>query len=164
MLARDAIRPSAPLVSPNGPTICRRRVFGGPSARPGAGTGGRITIAAPLAIISNGGSILALGERRGANVVIQSRFFISSSDRVNTVAVDGEFLLDAGVDDVSSGTVSRDLSVLDASKVLQGQCPVARATGQVSQLITRPVGPYAREPAAGPLQSGERPPGDGGCP
>ena len=109
----------------------------------GAGTGGRISIAAPRAVISNGGSILALGELRGANVVIQSRYFISSTDRANTVDVAGEFKLVTGAYDVSSGTVSRDLSVLDASKVLRGQCPAARSTGQVSQLISRPVGPYA---------------------
>ena len=111
----------------------------------GAGTGGQITIANPLAIISNGGSILALGQQRGAQVRISSRFFINSSDRVNTVEVDGDFRLQTGLYDVSSGTVSRDLSVLDASKVLQGQCPVARSTGLVSQLITRPVGPYVRD-------------------
>jgi filamentous hemagglutinin family protein len=118
----------------------------------GAGTGGRITISSPLAIVSNGGSILALGERRGANVAIESRYLINSSDRTNIVAVDGEFRLVAGVYDVSAGTVNRDLSVLDASKVLRGQCPVARATGQVSQLITRQVGPYVREPVSAPLR------------
>lgn len=134
----------------------------------GSTTGGRIVIASPLAVISNGGSILALGERRGANVSIQSRYFINSSDRINTVAVDGEFQLVAGVYDVSAGTVARDLSVIDASKVLRGQCPAVRATGQVSQLVSRPVGPYVRDPAfdvlAAPrvIDSG-RPPG-GGCP
>jgi filamentous hemagglutinin family protein len=113
----------------------------------GVGTGGRITIASPLAIASNGGSILALGQQRGANVAIRAKYFINSSDRLNTVAVDGEFHLVAGLYDVSAGTVSRDLSVLDASKVLRGQCPVARATGQVSQLVTRQVGPYVLEPS-----------------
>jgi hypothetical protein len=113
----------------------------------GVGTGGRITIASPLAIASNGGSILALGQQRGANVAIRAKYFINSSDRLNTVAVDGEFHLVAGLYDVSAGTVSRDLSVLDASKVLRGQCPVARATGQVSQLVTRQVGPYILEPS-----------------
>ena len=115
----------------------------------GPGTGGRITINDPLAIISKGGSILALGERQGANVAIQTGFFINASDRVNTVAVDGNLALEGGVEDVSGGTVERDLSVLDASRVLRGQCPVARATGQVSQLITRQVGPHAAEPAPG---------------
>ena len=130
----------------------------------GAGTGGEITISDPLAIISNGGSILALGERRGANVVISSRYFISSTDARNTVAVDGEFTLVTGAYDVSSGTVIRDLSVLDASKVLRGQCPVARSTGVLSQLITRPVGPYVREPAFEPLQrTPAAPPPAGAC-
>ena len=126
-------------------TLEGARVPGSIETSSGRDTGGRITIAAPLAIVSNGGSILALGDRQGANVVIQTRFFINSFDRVNTVAVDGEFLLEAGVDDVSSGTVNRDLSVLDASQVLRGQCPVARSTGQVSQLVVRQTGPYAPE-------------------
>ncbi len=118
----------------------------------GSGTGGRITIGAPLAIVSNGGSILALGELRGANVAIQTQYFINSADRINTVAVDGAFRLVATTNDVSSGTVTRDLSVLDASKILRGQCPVTRSTGVVSQLVTRPVGPYVREPAFEVLQ------------
>lgn len=110
----------------------------------GPGTGGRIDIADAFAIISNGGAILALGERGGANVGIRTRYFISSSDRTNRVAVDGSFLLEAAAYDVSSGTVTRDLSVLDASGVLRGQCASARATGAVSQLVVRPVGPYGR--------------------
>jgi filamentous hemagglutinin family protein len=113
----------------------------------GPGTGGRITISSPLAIVSNGGSLLALGQLRGANAVIQSRYFINSTDRLNTVSVDGELLLQTGVYDVSSGTTTRELSVLDASKVLRGQCPSARAAGVVSQLVSRPVGPYVREAA-----------------
>lgn len=129
----------------------------------GAGTGGRIVITSPRAIISNGGAILALGEQRGANVVIESRYFINSADRANVVAVDGEFVLAAGLYDVSSGTVNRNLSVVDASKVLRGQCPSVRSTGEVSQLITRPVGPYAREPASIPAPPAA-PVGEGGCP
>ena len=117
----------------------------------GPGTGGRITISDPLAIISNGGLIQALGQQRGANVLIQSRYFINSTDRLNDVDVAGEIQIQTGLYDVSSGVVSRELSVLDASKVLRGQCPATRASGAVSQLITRPVGPYAREPAADPL-------------
>ncbi len=111
----------------------------------GAGTGGRIVIGTPLAVVLNGGSISALGQQRGANVLIQSTYFVDSVDRPNTVAVDGEFRIVAGLYDLSSGAVSRDLSVLDASKVMRGQCPAARSTGEVSQLITRPVGPYARD-------------------
>ncbi len=131
----------------------------------GAGTGGKITIADPLAIISNGGSIQALGQQRGANVVIQSRYFINSTDRANTVEVDGDIQLQTGLYDVSSGTVSRDLSVLDASRVLRGQCPAARSTGAVSQLITRPVGPYVREPGGSPTPApGARTAGPGACP
>ncbi|WP_337187624.1 filamentous hemagglutinin N-terminal domain-containing protein [Phenylobacterium sp.] len=130
----------------------------------GSATGGRITISDPLAIISNGGSILALGELRGANVTIQSRYFVNSSDRVNTVAVDGDFRLETGLYDISSGVVSRDLSVLDASRVLRGQCPAARSTGAVSQLITRPVGPYVREVAPEGLRAPDARTPDAGAP
>lgn len=131
----------------------------------GAGTGGKITVSDPLAIISNGGSIQALGQLRGANVTIQSRYFINSTDRANTVEVDGDIRLQTGLYDVSSGTVSRDLSVLDASKVLRGQCPAARSTGAVSQLITRPVGPYVRDVgASAPASPGPRAAGPGSCP
>lgn len=119
----------------------------------GPGTGGRITIAAPRAIVSNGGSILALGERGGANVRIQTRFFISSADRPNLVAVNGSFLLDAQVGDVSRGTVERDLSVIDASGVLRGQCAAVRETGRVSQLVVRSVGPYAQPPLPDELRT-----------
>ena len=130
----------------------------------GRGTGGMITLVDPFAIISNGGAILALGQQRGANVQISSRYFINSSDRTNVVDVDGEFELQTGLYDVSSGTVSRDLSVLDASKVLQGQCPVARSTGVVSQLITRPVGPYVRDAGFGAPQPRAGTANLGACP
>lgn len=120
----------------------------------GPGTGGRIRIADAFAIISNGGQILALGQQGGANVQISTQYFINSADRVNRVAVDGSFLLDAIAYDVSSGTVTRDLSVLDASGVLRGQCASARATGQVSQLVVRPIGPYSQRPAPAPAARG----------
>ena len=130
----------------------------------GAGTGGRIVIGTPLAVVLNGGSISALGQQRGANVLIQSTYFVNSADRTNAVAVDGEFRIVAGLYDLSSGAVSRDLSVLDASKVMRGQCPAARSTGQASQLITRPVGPYVRDVAPIPLTSAPtRGPGGGDC-
>jgi filamentous hemagglutinin family protein len=130
----------------------------------GVGTGGRIVISKPLAVVLNGGSILALGQQRGANVLIDSTYFVDSADRANTVAVDGEFRIVAGLYDLSSGAVSRDLSVLDASKVMRGQCPAARSTGQVSQLITRPVGPYVRDAGSTlPLAPAPRGPGGGDC-
>lgn len=116
------------------------------STSSGPGTGGRIIIADPRAIISNGGSILALGEEGGANVLIGARYFINSSDRSNRVAVDGNFLLEAAAYDVSAGTVNRDLSAIDASGVLRGPCATVRATGSVSQLVVRPIGPYGSGP------------------
>jgi filamentous hemagglutinin family protein len=115
----------------------------------GPGTGGRILISSPFAIISDGGSILALGNQGGANVAISTQYFIRSSDRLNRVAVDGDFLLEAAAYDVSAGTVNRDLSVLDASGVLRGQCAATRSTGQVSQLVVRPIGPYGTRPTSG---------------
>ncbi|HEY3951681.1 ShlB/FhaC/HecB family hemolysin secretion/activation protein [Phenylobacterium sp.] len=109
----------------------------------GPGTGGRITIADPVAIISNGGRILALGQERGANVQLTSDFFIRSVDRTNELAVDGLLVLDSQVSDVSTGAVIPDISFLDASGVLRGQCPAARNSGLTSQLRMRPFGPYA---------------------
>ncbi|WP_293458867.1 filamentous hemagglutinin N-terminal domain-containing protein [Phenylobacterium sp.] len=128
----------------------------------GTATGGMIVIADPLAVISNGGLIQALGQTTGANVSIVSRYFINSTDRVNRVDVNGEVQIETGLYDVTSGVTVRDLSVLDASKVLRGQCPSARSTGVVSQLITRPVGPYVSPPAPATFRT-ERP-GVGGCP
>ncbi len=113
----------------------------------GPGTGGRIVIANPLAIISNGGRILALGQARGANVQIQSGFFIRSSDRPNELSVDGVLAIDSQVGDISSGVEAPDITFLDASGVLRGQCASARSQGMTSQLVMQPVGPYAAEPA-----------------
>jgi hypothetical protein len=114
----------------------------------GPGTGGRITIASPFAIISNGGSILALGERGGANVAITTQYFISSSDRINRVAVDGNFLLEAVAYDVSAGTVNRDLSVIDASGVLRGQCAAVRQTGPGEPAGGAADRPYGTRPTS----------------
>jgi filamentous hemagglutinin family protein len=117
----------------------------------GPGTGGRITITDPLAVISNGGRILALGQARGANVQLKSDFFIRSADRVNLLSVDGVLVVDSQVSDVSAGTAIPDVAFLDASKVLRGQCPAARSSGVTSQLSLRAFGPYggARTATAG---------------
>jgi len=108
--------------------------------------GGSITIKKPLAIISNGGRILARGQDPQAFVDIEAGFFINSADRLNVLEVQGTLVLQAQVDDVSSGTLDRDLSVIDASRVLRGQCPTARSTGILSQLTVRPIGPYSAPP------------------
>ncbi len=60
----------------------------------------------------------------------------------------GNFLLEAAAYDVSAGTANRDLSVIDASGVLRGQCASARTTGEVSQLVVRPIGPYGPRPVS----------------
>jgi hypothetical protein len=108
----------------------------------GPGTGGIITIGTPLAIISHGGVIRALGDSGGANVRIDTPYFIASADRLNIVDVNGTLTFSNGIYDVSAGTSDVDLSMLDASSVLQGQCSSVRATGQVSQLNIRPAGPF----------------------
>jgi filamentous hemagglutinin family protein len=107
----------------------------------GPGTGGIITIASPYLILSDGGSILAKGQAFGADVLISSNFYIRSADRVNQLSVDGALIVDSEVGDLSTGSESVDLSFLDASSVLRGQCAAAR-TGGVSQLSTRITGPY----------------------
>lgn len=109
----------------------------------GAGTGGIISISHPLAIISHGGQILALGQAGGANVQIGADYFIQSFDRLNVLSVDGTLLLDSSVQDVSSGAETPDVAFLDASRVLSGQCPTARLTGEISRFSTSSPGPYA---------------------
>jgi hypothetical protein len=116
----------------------------------GPGTGGVINIASPFAIISNGGSILAKGQQGGADVVIQSNNFIRSADRANLVSVDGSFLIDSNLTDVSSGTTTPATNFLDASKVLSGQCAATRASGETSVLSARKTGPYAVAPPTQP--------------
>jgi filamentous hemagglutinin family protein len=114
----------------------------------GPGTGGRIIISNPAAVISNGGQILALGQLNGANVQIRSDYFIRSSDRVNQLSVAGTLVLDSQVSDVSAGAAVPEVGFLDASGVLRGQCPAARSGGVTSQLSLRAFGPYAIQPAA----------------
>ena len=117
----------------------------------GPGTGGIITIASPYLILSDGGAILAKGQAFGADVLIQSNFYIRSADRVNQLSVDGGLIVDSEVGDLSTGSESIDLSFLDASSVLRGQCAVARSGG-VSQLSTRITGPYV--PFVRPVPTG----------
>lgn len=119
----------------------------------GPGTGGRIVISEPLAVISNGGSILALGQAQGANVQIRSDFFIRSADRVNLLSVDGDLVLDSQVSDVSAGVAIPDVSFLDASGVLRGQCPAARSGGITSQLSLRAYGPYSLDATPAPARA-----------
>ena len=128
----------------------------------GLGTGGKITIASPLAIISNGGSILAQGEFGGANVVIDTKYFITSADRPNVVAVDGSLSFTNSIYDVSSGTVDADLAPIDASGVLRGQCSAMRTIGSVSQLNLRPVGPFG-SPVIAATQPSSAASAGGGC-
>ena len=121
----------------------------------GPGTGGIITIASPYLILSDSGSILAKGQAFGADVLISSNFYIRSADRVNRLSVDGGLIVDSEVGDLSTGSESIDLSFLDASSVLRGQCAAARSGG-VSQLNTRITGPYvpyARPVPVGPVVS-----------
>lgn len=109
----------------------------------GANSGGRITIAEPYAIVSDGGSILALGEVSGANVRISSDFFIRSADAANLLAVNGSLVLDSQLSDLSTGAETPDIEFLDASSVLRGQCAAARQTGRTSNFTSRVTGPYA---------------------
>lgn len=112
-------------------------------------TGGRITIGEPLAIISDGATILALGQAGGANVRITSGFFIRSTDVPNVLLVDGDLLLDSDVEDVSEGTQELVTSFVDAFGILISQCAGTRNDGLVSQLGLRARGPY-RSPSDSP--------------
>jgi hypothetical protein len=106
----------------------------------GASRGGRITISNPLAIISNGGDILALGQAGGANVNITTTTLISSSDRLNRVSVDGALVLDSQVQDVSRGLEEDVIPPVDIGEVLKNQCRAARLTGAISALRFTGIG------------------------
>ncbi|MBX9860846.1 MAG: filamentous hemagglutinin N-terminal domain-containing protein [Sphingomonas sp.] len=108
----------------------------------GPGTGGIITIASPYLILSDGGQILALGDAFGADVLLQSDFYIRSSDRLNLLSVAGALLVDSQVGDLSTGAEQIDLSFLDASSVLRGQCAATRRGG-TNQFNLRATGPYS---------------------
>ena len=109
----------------------------------GANTGGVITIATPFLILSDGGSILALGEQGGANVRIDTQVFINSADNLNLLSVDGQLDVNSGIEDVASGVLLQDLSFLDASKVLRQACSNNRDSGEVSELKIQSPGPQA---------------------
>lgn len=112
----------------------------------GPGTGGRITIARPYALIADGGRIEALGLQRGANVQLATDFFIRSADNSNLLLVDGDLVVDSQVGNVSSGVETPDISFGDAAGVLAGQCRAARSSGSVSRLAIDAVGPLAPVP------------------
>lgn len=111
----------------------------------GPGTGGRITITRPYALIADGGRIEALGQQRGANVQLATDFFIRSADNSNLLLVDGDLVVDSQVGNVSSGIDTPDISFGDAAGVLAGQCRAARSSGSVSRLAIDAVGPLAPE-------------------
>ena len=109
----------------------------------GANSGGRIIISDPYLILAEGSRILALGQQGGANVQIQSAFFIRSSDALNLVSVDGSLLIESNVGEQITGTEVADVPFLDASGILSGQCSGVRQSGEVSQFSSRITGPYA---------------------
>ena len=118
------------------------------SGKPGGASGGKVLIGqtgAPYAVILNGGSILALGQPNPDNLKINADFLIRSADRSNRIAIGQGEEVDSQFEDVSSGIVSTSLDVVDASRVLSGACPAARARGEYSQFARRPIGPYAVE-------------------
>ncbi|MFN4097489.1 MAG: filamentous hemagglutinin N-terminal domain-containing protein [Sphingomonas sp.] len=109
----------------------------------GPGTGGRIVISRPYALIADGARIEALGQQRGANVQLATDFFIRSADNSNLLLVDGDLVVDSQVGNVSSGIDTPDISFGDAAGVLAGQCRAARSSGSVSRLAIDQVGPLA---------------------
>ncbi|MDM7955899.1 filamentous hemagglutinin N-terminal domain-containing protein [Blastomonas sp.] len=111
----------------------------------GPGTGGRISISRPYALIADGARIEALGQQRGANVQLATDFFIRSADNSNLLLVDGDLVVDSQVGNVSSGIDTPDVSFGDAAGVLAGQCRAARSSGSVSRLAIDAVGPLALE-------------------
>jgi len=113
----------------------------------GPGTGGRIIISRPYALIADGARIEALGQQRGANVQLATDFFIRSADNSNLLLVDGDLVVDSQVGNVSSGIDTPDISFGDAAGVLAGQCRAARSSGSVSRLAIDQVGPLELDSA-----------------
>lgn len=117
----------------------------------GPGTGGRISIRSPRAVISNGGTILAQGQSGGAFLSIDARYLINSADRLNIIRVDGAIAIQSNLYDVSTGLSQPDIAFLDSANVLSGQCAATRASGITSQLSARAYGPYVPGRAGRPL-------------
>ena len=113
------------------------------STSSGPGTGGRIFINQPYAVIADGARIEALGQQGGALAVVEADFFIRSADNSNLLLVDGDLVVDSQVGNVSSGIDTPDISFGDAAGVLAGQCRAARSSGSVSRLSIDQVGPLA---------------------
>lgn len=113
------------------------------STSSGPGTGGRIFINQPYAVIADGARIEALGQQGGALAVVEADFFIRSADNSNLLLVDGDLVVDSQVGNVSSGIDTPDISFGDAAGVLAGQCRAARSSGSVSRLAIDQVGPLA---------------------
>jgi len=108
----------------------------------GPGTGGVITISDPLAIISQGGEIRALGQQGGANVLLRSAFFIDAADTLDAVLVDGTLTFDGNLDYFAAGEEAVEINPLDAGAVLSGRCRSERASGSASQFSAAPTGPF----------------------
>ena len=136
------------------------------SGAPNNGSGGQVLVGqtgAPFAVILDGGSIRALGKLDQAQLSITAGFLIRSADRNNEILIGQGQEVGLDFEDVSSGTVTTKIEVVDASRVLSGACPAARASGQYSQLTKPVIGPYAPEPQpiAVPLTSLSDTPGVG---
>ncbi len=110
-------------------------------------TAGQITVSGASAIIMNGGKIQARGPFSGAFVTIDAGTVVESSDRPNTIVVDGKLVFDSTFEQISNAVTLSDLSFVDASKVLKGECPALAASGGTSALVTTPTGPYAMDAA-----------------
>jgi filamentous hemagglutinin family protein len=119
----------------------------------GNSTAGQITVTHGLAIISNGGQILAQGEQAGGLLSAGDiSFRINSTDRENVVLVDGTQAFNQE-QDVSSGANVIEVPFVDSSNVLAGRCPAVRARGEASQLSVPYTGPYATNDQIGSPES-----------
>jgi len=104
---------------------------------------GEITINNPSAIILDGSDIEAQGPSKGAFVTINSPAVLQSSDHENKFIVTGVVMLDGEYVDVSKSVAISDISFVDASKVLQGQCAALASSGETSRLTDTLKGPFA---------------------
>ena len=122
------------------------------TAEVGDGSGGRITIADPAAIVLEGATIEALGETAGANVQVTADFLLEAAEPPSTVAVNGVLTFDARIGDVTAAASPFTSTFIDGAVVLKNQCIVQRA-GETSTLSYSEPGP-ARPPEPLTLRRG----------
>jgi hypothetical protein len=113
-----------------------------------AGTVGRITISNPFLILSNGGDVLAQGQQGGADVRIQSNFWLRSSDRPNRIGVDGNLVLDSQFTNPADSGEIANPDFADGLRILNTRCERVKESNATSAFSVGRLGPSVISSAA----------------